>query len=155
MFHYVWKTPQYAKLSHRARALLVDLCLQYNGFNNGRLVTALVVMKQSGWRSKSLLQKAFTELEARGFIIRTRRGGINSTTLWALTFHGIDDCRDSEGKRKFDAGITPSPSPLHLWRTPEYDLPSKAPTRRVKKASASPSVGHRLPDSRSKGSETA
>jgi hypothetical protein len=128
--HSYFQSEQYAKLSFRAKALLIDLLAQYRGVNNGDLTTAWSVMQRAGWRSKDLLAKATRELEDRGWILKTRQGDIHGPTLWALTFHGIDDCRDRAGNRKMDAGVKPDSMPLHLWRTPGHDLPTNGPKRR-------------------------
>lgn len=45
MTHDVWRSPQRKKLSGRANKLLIDLCCQYSGFNNGDLTTAWAVMR--------------------------------------------------------------------------------------------------------------
>jgi hypothetical protein len=109
LIHVHFQSPQYAKLSPRAVKLLVDLMAQYRGINNGDLTTAWSVMQR----------------ERRGWIIKTRQGSINAPTLWALTFHGIDDCRDKKGERKLDPGVKADSMPLHLWRLPSYDLPAR------------------------------
>lgn len=148
MTHEVWRTRQRVSLSARATKLLVDLCCQHNGHNNGDLTTAWSVMReQFSWRSKDQLGKATAELEARGWIIKTRQGmrarGVHSPTLWALSFMGIDDC----GKHRRDAGIHPDTMPRHLWRQPEYA--PKSETRRsvpmAGKKSPSPHYGKAFP----------
>jgi hypothetical protein len=149
MVHAYWQSEQYAKLSPRAVKLLVDLFAQYRGSNNGDLTTAWSVMQKRGWRSKHLLALARVELEGRGWILRTRQGGINAATLYALTFEGINDCRDTHGRSKLDAGVRPDSMPLHLWKLPSYDTPAPEARRRVRKnASSSPVVGKGFPDSR-------
>jgi hypothetical protein len=152
IIHAYFQSEQYAKLSPRAVKLLVDLTAQYRGTNNGDLTTAWSVMVRVGWKSKHLLYLAVQELEARGWIIRTRKGlrakGHSSATLWALTFYGIDDCRDSKGNRKLDAGIKPDPMPLHFWRMTPFDTPAAEAKRRFRKKSNGPIVGPAFPDSR-------
>jgi hypothetical protein len=137
LVHAYWQSPQYAKLPPGAVKLLVDLVCQFRGSNNGDLTTAWSVMRLRGWRSKAMLHKARKELEARGWILRTRQGSINAPTLYALTFAGIDDCRDSYGKLKFDPGVRPDPKPLHLWQLPTFDKPAEVSGRRVHRTSAS------------------
>lgn len=148
LVHAYWQSQQYAKLSPRAVKLLVDLFSQYRGSNNGDLTTAWSVMQERGWRSKHLLHKARKELERRGWILRTRQGGINAPTLYALTFEGINDCRDGQGRSKLDPGVSADPKPLHLWRMPSYDTAPDISTRRVKRASSSPIVGRASSGSR-------
>ena len=141
LIHAYWQSPQYAKLSPRAVKLLVDLLCQYRGANNGDLTTAWTVMQERGWRSKALLYKARQELEARGWILRTRQGGINAATLYAVTFEGINDCRDGFGKSKLDPGVRVDPKPLHLWQLPTNDKPAEGSKRRVCRTSSSPVAG--------------
>jgi hypothetical protein len=133
LHHAIFQSPQYAKLSQRAVKLMVDLMAQYRGTNNGNLTSAWSVMQAAGWRSKDLLRKACDELEKRGWAVKTRQGSINAPTLWALTFFGIDDCRDKQGNRKMDAGITPDTMPLHLWQQPEFDMEATKSKRQFKK----------------------
>jgi hypothetical protein len=134
LVHAYFQSPQYARLSFRARALLVDLMAQYRGINNGDLTTAWSAMRERGWSSKSLLAAAQKELEERGWIVKMRQGvlerGKHTATLWALTFEPVNDCgaekRDSNAPR-------PDTMPLHLWRMPEYDTEPKASGRRFRK----------------------
>ena len=113
--HEYFQSPQYARLSPRAVKLLIDVYCQYRGNNNGDLTATWSLMRPRGWTSKSQLQKALDELEQSGWLLRTRQGTINMPSLYAVTFRGIDPC---EGK--LDAGIKPHPTPLHLWRRPDY-----------------------------------
>lgn len=151
LIHAYWQSPQYAKLSPRAVKLLVDLLCQYRGTNNGDLTSAWSVMQARGWRSKGQLFKAQAELEGRGWIVKTRQGyrarGVNAATLWAVTFYGIDDCRDSQGRRKLE-GVKPDPMPLHLWRLPGFDTPLARSCRGFGKQISSSQHGAPLPVSR-------
>ncbi|WP_303900773.1 hypothetical protein [Thiohalomonas denitrificans] len=72
--------------------LLVDLGAQYRGTNNGDLTAAFSIMERRGWKSKSSLQNALVELLETGWIIKTRQGGRNFPSLYALTFLPIDEC---------------------------------------------------------------
>ena len=95
-----------AQLSTAARALLVDLAMQYDGSNNGDLTAALSVLSAYGWNSKGSLNDALVELVALGFLAVTRRGGRKIPSLYALTWHGIDSGPHDE---------KPDPVPLKLW----------------------------------------
>jgi hypothetical protein len=157
LVHAYFQSPQYAKLSPRAVKLLVDLLAQYRGTNNGDLTTAWSVMRERGWRSKHLLYMAIEELDERGWILKTRQGqrakGIHSATLWAVTFEGINDCRDSQGQRKLDPGIQPDTRPLHLWKTPSCDKPAPEAKRAFRKQSNGPTTGKAFPDYRANVSD--
>jgi hypothetical protein len=145
LVHSFFQSEQYAKLNPRAVKLLIDLLAQYRGTNNGNLTTAWSVMQSCGWRSKDMLRKAYDELERRGWILKTRQGSINAPTLWALTFFGIDDCRDKEGHRKLDTGIRPDSMPLHLWKAPGYDTAAVHSKRGFKNKSPARVPGKAFP----------
>lgn len=104
--------PCYTALSNSARALLIDLLVQYNGFNNGDLCLAFKTMKPRGWKSEATLVKARYELEAKGWLIVTRQGGNNNPNLYAVTMHSIDYC-----KGKLDKASTVEP--LNYWKLGE------------------------------------
>lgn len=145
LVHDYFQSEQYAKLSPRAVKLLIDLLCQYRGTNNGDLTTAWSVMRAVGWRSKDSLSAARHELEARGWIVKTRQGTKRTATLYALTFYGINDCRDKEGNSKLlEAGSRPDAKPLHLWKLAQYD--TAAPKRKFR----SPVDGQAFPGGRSK-----
>lgn len=80
--HWVMYHPAFRAASHRARALLLDVALQYNGRNNGKLVVCDKAMKPLGWKSKDGLQKARQELLGLGLLIETRRGARPSKAAW-------------------------------------------------------------------------
>lgn len=102
-----FKSPEYSALSFRARALLIEVALQYNGRNNGRLCAAHSVVRARGFRSKDQLSKALRELLQAGWIVLTRQGGRTKASWYALTFRPIDSVPELEIK----AG-----GALNLWR---------------------------------------
>lgn len=83
---------QYAQLSAWDVKLIIDLGSMYNGSNNGDLCAAWKIMSKRGWRSKGTLAKSIKSVVDSGFVMVTRQGGRNIPTLFALTFHGIDEC---------------------------------------------------------------
>jgi len=95
--------PKWAQLTPRAKACLIDLYAQFRGKNNGDLVMAWTVMRKRGWKSRSQLLKARNELEDAGWILLTRQGGRNRCSLYAVTFHPIDECK---GKLELPATVT-------------------------------------------------
>jgi hypothetical protein len=128
----VFDSPEVSHLTHRAFRALIDLFIQYRGYNNGAFTACWTYMHKRGWRSKSQLRKALMELESRGWIVKTRQGNIRAGNLYAVTFQGIDRCRG------MDAGVTPDSMPLHLWRLPQYaGLPVARSQRSVRKRPAS------------------
>ena len=82
-------------LSFSARALLLELCFQYRGHNNGDLVVAHYVLKERGWKSRTTIEKARDELLKAGFIVTTRYGQrINPggcCSLFAITWLAVDE----------------------------------------------------------------
>jgi hypothetical protein len=96
-------------LSNTAFRLLDNLVAQYNGTNNGDLSAAFKIMKLYGWTSKGSVSGGLLELLEHGFIEQTRQGGRNQCSLYALTWHGIDECGG-----KLD--VNPTNVPSNLWK---------------------------------------
>ena len=109
------RSTSFAKLSPHAVKLLFDLLAQYGGFNNGDLSAAWKLMSARGWKSRDTLAKALNELIDRDFIIKTRQGGMHRCSLFAVTLYQIDECRDKQGRSKFDPGIGPTAAPPGGW----------------------------------------
>lgn len=103
---HVTSHPDFISLSPRAIKLLVDIGVQYNGYNNGDLCAAMTLMRKRDWTSNDQRNKALKELQAKGLIILSRQGGRKIASLYALTWRPIDDC-----KGKID--IRPTTKP---WR---------------------------------------
>lgn len=72
--------------------LLLDIARQYKGRNNGDLCAALSVLRPRGWRSSDTVGTALRELRHYGLLLLTRQGGLHRPSLYALTWHPIDDC---------------------------------------------------------------
>ena len=110
------ETRKYRSLSSHARMLLIELLYEYRGSNNGDLSATWSRMCHRGFRSRSTLNKAIQELLGAGLIIKTRQGGRNQCSLYALTWRSIDECRHPRGGAlKFDAGVKPGPPPM-TWK---------------------------------------
>ncbi|MFA1262192.1 hypothetical protein ACDI97_12395 [Xanthomonas axonopodis pv. fascicularis] len=105
----VLESPAFCGLSMKARALLLDLGAQFNGYNNGDQSAAWSVMHKRGWKSKDTLRKALLELLDAGLIEQTRQGGLHWCSLFAFTWMGIDECGG-----KLD--VKPNAVPSNLWR---------------------------------------
>lgn len=115
------RPPPVAALGKAARALLVDLCQQLNGGNNGNLSAAPKVLEPYGWTSRGTLTDALVELVALGFLTQTRQGGRNRCSLYAVAWRGID-------AGPHDARADPVPS--NLWRPENAHLRDVAFVRR-------------------------
>ncbi len=91
--HAVMASPNYRALSAHAVKLLNDLGFQFRGANNGDLSAAWKIMQPRGWRSRDTLGRALAELLHFGLIEKTRQGGLNHCSLYALTWLPIDECK--------------------------------------------------------------
>ena len=77
VLHSVADTAAYCSLSAHAQKLWHDLLLQYNGSNNGHIAAILTQLAKRGW-TNGTLYRALDELQKKGFIVRTRQGGIGA-----------------------------------------------------------------------------
>lgn len=85
--------PDFIGLSHKAKALLLDVGSQYNGHNNGDLCATESVLKERGWGSNDTRPSALKELVAAGMLVQTKVGGLNAGPhLYALTWQPIHEC---------------------------------------------------------------
>lgn len=86
---------RYKALSFSARALLLELCYQYRGHNNGDLTVAHCVLKDRGWKSRVTIEKARDELLESGFIVTTRQGQFMNPggfcSLFAIAWLPVDE----------------------------------------------------------------
>jgi len=108
----------YINLSAHAVKLLNDLLAQFKGLNNGDLCLAWTIMKKRGWKSRDTLNKARKELLDVELILISRHGDRKRSTLYALTFIAIDEC-----KGKLDVKETNTPP--STWRLHEPPPPLK------------------------------
>lgn len=83
--------PAYARLSHPARSLLLELARQFCRNNNGRLLTSLAYLSKRGWNSADVIGRAKKELIEAGFIHETVKGHRPNKASWhALTWQTLD-----------------------------------------------------------------
>jgi hypothetical protein len=73
--HHVMDSVTYIRTSHRAKALLLELCRQLTASNNGQLQATTKWLKNRGWSSHKTIQQAKNELLKSGLITKTRNGG--------------------------------------------------------------------------------
>jgi hypothetical protein len=87
----VLDTASYARLSHPARSLLMELARQYVRDNNGRLLLSYAYMSKRGWKSADVITRAKRELLDGGFLHETVKGHRPNKASWyAVTWHSID-----------------------------------------------------------------
>lgn len=83
--------PAYARLSHPARALLLEMARQYVRDNNGQLLASRAHLAGRGWKSADVIQRAKDELLAAGFIHQTVQGHRPNKASWyAVTWYALD-----------------------------------------------------------------
>ncbi|MFC5741194.1 hypothetical protein [Dyella tabacisoli] len=109
--HTVQDSPNWRACGGTAIKLLCDLARQYRGGNNGDLCASMSILKPLGWTSPETLNFALRELRHYGLIVLTRQGGLHAASLYALTWHAIDECGG-----KLDCGATTT-APGN-WREP-------------------------------------
>lgn len=118
--HAVLDSLDLRNLSGSATKVLLMLCRQYRGNNNGDLSAPFSNASQWGIGSKSTLAKAIRELEAANLICRTRTAIFQNPaakcSLYALTWLGIDECK---GKLE----VTPSQTPLRRFSAEHKNKP--------------------------------
>ncbi|CAM5188407.1 hypothetical protein CDEN61S_01666 [Castellaniella denitrificans] len=78
----ILRSPEYIGLGDAAKALMLDLCEQYTGGNNGRLTPSWTAMQRRGWGGQHKLIRAKRELLATSFCVLTRKGRPPQTAEW-------------------------------------------------------------------------
>ena len=68
-------TKAFISLSANAQKLWIDLLRQYQGSNNGKIAAIHSQLRIYRWANSSL-HKALIELQEKGFLIKTRQGGL-------------------------------------------------------------------------------
>lgn len=107
----VLQSKAYKSLPAYSVKLVIDLSGQYNGSNNGDLCAAWIIMKKCGWRSRDTLARHIKLVLQSNLVIKTRQGGKNLPSLYAVTWRPIDYC-----KGKLDSHIKSSNIPSHAWK---------------------------------------
>lgn len=81
----------YARLSHPAKALLLEVARQFVRDNNGRLLLSRAFLVKRGWNSSDTITRAKRELLNSGFIYETVMGHRPNKASWyAVTWRGLD-----------------------------------------------------------------
>ena len=111
----VLRSPLFKQLSSKAKALLLELVGQYNGYNNGDFSISFKQMKNKGWSSPTTLNEAKKELVETELVLITRQGGRNQCSLYGISFLAIDECNG-----KLD--VNPTEKPPDNWKKHHYKL---------------------------------
>lgn len=87
----VLDSKNFIKLSHPAKALLLEFARQYGGGYNGRLLCSLRHLKPRGFKSSDVITRAKRELMDAGFIHETVMGHRPNKASWyAVTWFPLD-----------------------------------------------------------------
>ena len=87
----VLDSPAYSRLSHPAKALLLEFARQFVRDNNGRLLCSMAYLGPRGWRSNDVITRAVRELVAAGFVHQTAQGHRPNKASWyAVTWRALD-----------------------------------------------------------------
>ncbi len=121
--------PNMARLGPHGNKLLLDMCRQYSGFNNGYLKACWEHMSERGWRSKETLFIATAELVHYNLIEKSRQGGRNRPNLYYLTWWPIHT-RDDD-----PLDVSKTAKPCNSWKldAPDFDLPTSIANKRKKR----------------------
>ena len=81
----------YARLSHPAKALLLEVARQFVRDNNGRMLLSRAYLQKRGWKSNDTINNAKAELSTAGFIFQTVMGHRPNKASWfAVTWRALD-----------------------------------------------------------------
>lgn len=145
--HAVMESPAYLRLSHHARALLLEFAFQYRGDDNGRLLCSGNQLAARGWNSNDTITKAKRELLEAGFIHETVKGHRPNKASWyAVTWQTLDrlDGYDPGAAKSFRRGAYRDLAPCKIdTLTPSggVDKPSIAPPTGAEITSPTPPTG--------------
>jgi len=90
--HAVLDSDSYKRLSHGAKALLMEFARQYVRDNNGRLLATRAYLSTRGWKSARVIHQCKHELMENGFIHETFKGHRPNRASWyAITWYALDD----------------------------------------------------------------
>ena len=132
----------YARLSHPARSLLLELARQLGHDNNGRLLASATYLSKRGWNSSDVITRAKRELLEAKFIHETVKGHRPNKASWyAATWRALEKLPgyDFGAEATFERSAYKLAEPLKVKPTRDelYDRWNGA----AKNASLTPSGG--------------
>lgn len=143
----VLDSPAYTRLSHPAKALLMEFARQFIRDNNGRLLCSTAYLRPRGWKSADVIHRAKVELVAAGFIHETVRGHRPNKASWyAVTWRSLDKILgyDHGAAESFERSKYRKDDPLKnasLSPSDGIGKPSIVPSPGIGKPPPSPSPG--------------
>ena len=97
----VLDSPAFLNLPAPAVRLLLDVARQYDGNNNGKLLTSDKYLLTRGWTSHDTALRARRDLELSGLIFETRKGMRPNRAAWyAVTWLTLDWSPQMDIKRE-------------------------------------------------------
>lgn len=139
--------PAYARLSHPAKALLLEVARQFVRDNNGRLLASQRHLESRGWKSWDVITRAKKELIESGFIFETVKGHRPNKASWyAVTWRSLDRIPgfDHGAEQLFKRGAYMQNMPMKnakLTPSPGAERPLIAPSPGADKSPTAPSPG--------------
>jgi hypothetical protein len=112
----------YARLSHPAKSLLIELARQFVRDNNGRMLLSYAYLFTRGWKSADVITRAKRELITAGFIYETVMGHRPNKASWyAVTWRVLDKINgyDEGAAEGFRRGAYMDSTPLQPQKTRE------------------------------------
>jgi hypothetical protein len=93
--HAVLDSQAWIDCSPSAKGLLLELCRQHTGSNNGHLHLSRAWLAPRGWSRPATVNKLRDELLSLRLILQTRHGGLNNGSHWfALTWLQVTNFAD-------------------------------------------------------------
>jgi len=120
MPHHVLNSKAYLGLSHIARSLLMEIAMQFNRQNNGKLILTRDYLAKRGWNSNDSIHKAKAELLNARLIHQTVAGRRPHKASWfAICWDSLntkdpafdEDLVDDFRKGSYENFIMPKPAP--------------------------------------------
>jgi len=144
--HTVLESPAYLGLSANARSLLLEVALQFNRDNNGRLLLSREHLKKRGWKSNDMIAKGKRELLAAELIFETVKGARPNRASWyAMTWYKLDKIKggfDPGADKAFERGAYRRRVPLlDVTKLKGYQAPADEPLPLPKNAVLIPPHG--------------
>ena len=87
--HAVLDHPDFLAMNWSSQCLLIHTCRLYNGFNNGDISITEDSMSSKGW-SRGTLDRCKKDLISNKWLIKTRQGGKNQCSLYAISWIPLD-----------------------------------------------------------------
>lgn len=108
------KSKAFRQLNGNELKVLLFFIGEYNGSNNGNLMLVQNKSFDDLNISKPTTNTALKSLIRKGFILKSKQGGQNQPTLYALTCYPIDECLNKNGLSVHD--LKPTSTASNEWR---------------------------------------